>query len=96
MDVRAFGGYYGQTASLPYASGFGLLVSASGEPVRFPACRALFIEGKDPAGKDYLTVELSDAPGQHSTATNLAGNTLIPISCTAIISGTVNGVFILY
>lgn len=96
MDVRAFGGYYGYTAALPYGSGFGIPVNGSGTLTRFPACRAIFIEAKDPAGKDYLTVELSDAPGQHSTATNLAGNTLIPISCTAVISGTVNGVFILY
>lgn len=94
MDVRAFGSVYGQTASLPYGSGFGWL-PASGQK-NFAACRAIFIESKSTSGKDYLTVELSDAPGQRSTAVNLEGNTLIPISCTALISGSVQGVFVLY
>ena len=96
MDLRAFGGTYPYRGEVPYTSGFGIPVNGSGTLTRFPSCRAIFIEAKETAGKDYLTVELSDAPGQHATATNLAGNTLIPISCTAIISGTVNGVFILY
>jgi hypothetical protein len=78
MDIRAFGSIYGQTASLPYASGFGWAPAAG--RVDFPSCRAVFI----------------DAPGQVSTAINLEGNTLIPISCTALISGSVQGVFVLY
>lgn len=94
MDVRAFGSVYGQTASLPYASGFGW--APAGGRKNFAACRAIFIEAKATAGKDYLTMELSDAPGQNSTAINLEGNTLIPISCTALISGSVQGVFVLY
>jgi hypothetical protein len=94
MDIRAFGSIYGQTASLPYASGFGWAPGAG--RVDFPSCRAVFIEAKATAGKDYLAVELSDAPGQVSTAINLEGNTLIPISCTALISGSVQGVFVLY
>jgi hypothetical protein len=94
MDVRAFGSYYGQTAELPYASGFGY-VAASGIK-RFPACRALFIEADANQNKGYLALELTDAPGQILTADNLAGNQLVPISCTAVISGNLPAVFILY
>jgi hypothetical protein len=85
---------YGQTASLPYASGFAW-APADGRK-NFATCRAIFIEDDGAGTKGYLTVELSDAPGQHSTATNLTGNSLIPIACTAMISGNVNGVFVLY
>ena len=94
MDVRAFGSYYGQTAELPYASGFGY-VAASGIK-RFPACRALFIEADVNQNKGYLALELTDAPGQILTADNLTGNQLVPISCTAVISGNLPAVFILY
>lgn len=94
MDIRAFGSVYGQTSMLPYASGFGW-DPAQGRK-NFPTCRAIFIEAKATSAKDYLTVELSDAPGQQSTAINLEGNTLIPIACTAMISGSVEGVFVLY
>ena len=94
MDVRAFGSVYGQTATLPYSSGFGL--NPNGTRVNFPACRAIFIEEDPNANKAYLTVEMADAPGQQASATNLTGNQLIPISCTAIISGNSPGVFVLY
>ena len=94
MDVRAFGSVYGQTAALPYSSGFG--VNPNGSRVNFPACRAIFIEEDPNAAKGYLTVELADAPGQQASAANLTGNQLIPISCTAIISGNSPGVFVLY
>lgn len=94
MDIRAFGSVYGQTSMLPYASGFGW-APAQGRK-NFATCRAIFIESKASNSKDYLTVELSDAPGQHSTATNLAGDIIVPIACTALISGSVNGVFVLY
>lgn len=94
MDIRAFGSVYGQSASLPYASGFGW-APAQGRK-NFATCRAIFIEAKASSSKDYLTVELSDARGQQSTAINLEGNTLIPIACTALISGSVQGVFVLY
>jgi hypothetical protein len=94
MDVRAFGSYYGQTSQLPYASGFGY-VAASGIK-RFPACRALFIEADANQNKGYLALELTDAPGQILTADNLIGNQLIAISCTAVISGNLPAVFILY
>lgn len=94
MDVRAFGSVYGQTASLPYGSGFGWLPSQG--RVNFPACRAIFIQSKSNAAKDRLVVELADAPGQESAADNLAGDQLFPLACTALISGTVDGVFVLY
>jgi hypothetical protein len=94
VDVRAFGSVYGQTAALPYSSGFGY-IPASGR-VNFPACRAVFIQADTNANKLYLSVELTDAPGQVSTASNLQGDQLIPISCTAIISGNSPGVFVLY
>jgi hypothetical protein len=94
MDIRAFGSVYGQTSSLPYASGFGWAPAAGRK--NFPTCRAIFIEAKPTSSKDYLTVELSDAPGQDATAINLEGNSLIPIACTALISGSVQGVFVLY
>lgn len=95
MDVRALGAYYGQTAALPYTSGFGYVPSGNG-PKYFPACRALFIQAKASNDKGSLTVELTDAPGQRATAINLQGDQLVPISCTAIISGDVDGVFVLY
>lgn len=94
MDVRAFGSVYGQTATLPYSSGFGF--NPNGERVNFPACRAVFIEEDANANKAYLCVELADAPGQEACATNLVGNQVIPISCTAIISGSSPGIFVLY
>ncbi len=94
MDIKAFGSIYGQSASLPYASGFGW--EPAGGRVNFPCCRAIFIEAKASGGKDYLSVELADAKGQVSTAINLEGNTIIPISCTALVSGSVEGVFVLY
>lgn len=94
MDVRAFGSYYGQTSMLPYASGFGYGLNNGLK--RFPACRAIFIEADANLNKGYVAVELADAPGQVAVATNLQGNQLIPISCTAIISGNLPGVFVLY
>ena len=94
MDIRAFGSYYGQTAQLPYASGFGHAPSAGLK--RFPAYRAIFIESTSNNSKGYLTVEMADAPGQPATAFNLEGNQLIPLSCTAVLSGSVAAVFVLY
>lgn len=94
MDIRAFGSVFGQTSMLPYGSGFGW--SPAQGRKNFATCRAIFIEAKSTSSKDYLTVELSDAPGQQATAVNLDGNDLVPIACTALISGSVNGVFVLY
>jgi hypothetical protein len=64
--------------------------------IRFSTCRAIFIEAKSGGAGGYLAVELSDAPGQVAAAGNLKGDQLLPLSCTAIISGDVTGVFILY
>jgi hypothetical protein len=96
MDIRAFGSYYGQTAQLPYASGFGVPLSGTMQTVNFAACRALFVEADANQNKGYLAVELTDAPGQVASAVELAGNQIFPISCTAIISGNLPGVFVLY
>lgn len=95
MDVRAFGSIYGQTASLPYTSGFGVALSGNGR-VNFPACRAIFIQARSNSSKGYLAVELSDAPGQVAVAGNLTGDVLYPLSCTALVSGDIEGVFVLY
>lgn len=94
MDIRAFGSVYGQTSVLPYGSGF-LWRPADGQK-NFACCRAIYIEAKSTSSKDTLTVELTDAPGQPAKAENIDGNLLIPISCTALISGTVQGVWALY
>lgn len=94
MDIRAFGSVYGQTSSLPYASGF-YWVPADGQK-KFACCRAIFIEARSSSAKASLTVELADAPGQQIHADNLAGDQLVPISCTALISGSVQGVWALY
>ncbi len=94
MDIRAFGSVYGQTSQLPYASGFSWKPSDGRK--NFATCRGIFIESKPSSSKDYLTVELSDAPGQEATALNLGGDQLLPIACTALISGSVNAVFVLY
>ena len=96
MNVRAFGGYFGQTATLPYASGFGVSLSGDMQQINFPACRGIFLEADPNQNKGYLTVELADAPGQQATAIELQGNQLFPISCTAVISGNLPGLFILY
>ena len=94
MDVRAFGSIYGQTSSLPFTSGFEW-TPAQGRK-NFPACRAIFIESNATPGTEYLSAQLSDAPGQTSTVDHLQGNILIPISCTALVSGSVHGVHVLY
>lgn len=94
MDVKAFGSVYGQTSSLPYGSGFEWL-PASGRK-NFPVCRGIFIEPKANTSKDSLVVELADAPNQQFLLDNLSGDQLLPLACTALTSGTVNAVFVLY
>lgn len=93
MDIRAFGSIYGQTSSLPYASGF-KWVPADGEK-RFPACRALFIQNGGGSNKT-LALEFADAPGQVCQNDHLNGDFICPISTTALISGTVTNVMVLY
>lgn len=97
MDLRAFGSTYPYRGEVPYTSGFGIVPpAAGGTPVRFSTCRALFIESKSNGAGGYLAVEFSDAPGQVVAAGNLKGDQLFPLSCTAIVSGDVAGVFVLY
>ena len=98
MDLRAFGGIYPYRGEVPYTSGFGIVPpgSGNGSSVHFAACRAIYIISKSSGSGGYLTVELSDAPGQYARADNLKGDSIIPISCTAVHSGDVDGVFILY
>ena len=97
MDLRAFGSTYPYRGEVPYTSGFGIVPpTPRGTPIRFSTCRAIFIEAKSGGAGGYLAVELSDAPGQVAAAGNLKGDQLLPLSCTAIISGDVTGVFILY
>jgi len=98
MDLRAFGGVYPYRGEVPYTSGFGFVPSPSGDggSINFAACRALFIMSKSGGAGGSLTVELSDAPGQYARAENLKGDMLVPISCTAVHSGDIGGVFVLY
>lgn len=93
MDVRAFGSIYGQTASLPYTSGF-KWIPADGR-VNFPSCRALFIQNGGGNNKT-LALEFSDAPGQVCQNDHLNGDFICPISATALISGNVTNVMVLY
>lgn len=94
MDIRAFGSVYGQTSSLPYASGFGWAPSSGVK--RFPTCRAIFVDQKSDNAKGYLAVELSDAPGQVFRGEHIDGGVIYPIACTALLSGTVQGCVVLY
>lgn len=95
MDVRAFGSLYGQSASLPYASGF--RVNASGTDTTFPACRGVFIESKNKSVDHSLCVILADSPGTPLTFDHIRTDILLPISITNV-SGisTVEHAFILY
>jgi hypothetical protein len=95
MDVRAFGSYYGQTASLPYASGF--LVNASGTNTNFAACRGIYIESANKSTDKVLVVTLADAPGTPMTFQHIRTDTHLPISITSI-SGisTVDHVYVMY
>ena len=93
MDVRAFGSVYGQTASLPYSSGF-KWTPADGEK-HFPACRALFIQNGGGSNKS-ISVEFADAPGQICANDHLNGDFICPISVTALLSGNVTNIVVLY
>lgn len=94
MDVRAFGGYYGFSASLPYSSG--LKVTASGQSTNFPACRAVYID--DGNSSHDLQVVFTDAPNTPITLTKVTANALLPISITTISGAqtTVPSVIVLY
>jgi hypothetical protein len=93
VDVRAFGSVYGQTAALPYSSGFKWIPSDGYK--KFPACRALFIQNGGGANKS-LALEFTDAPGQICDNDHLNGDFICPLSATALISGNVTNVIVLY
>lgn len=94
MDVRAFGGVYGQTASLPYASGF--LVNASGTDVNFAACRAVYVESANKSTDKTLVVVLADSR-EPITFSHIRTDVLLPISITQISgTSTVDHCYVLY
>jgi hypothetical protein len=92
MDIRAFGSVFGQTASLPYASGF-VWTPASG-PKSFSTCRALFVVGTG-VGQDFY-VELNDMPGQYIRGTSATDNYLVPLAATSLSGGTISSIDVLY
>lgn len=95
MDVRAFGSYYGFSASLPYASGF--MVNASGTNEFFPACRGIFVENKNKNVDAILTVTLADSPGSPLTLSHIRNDVHLPISITSISgTSTVEHVYVFY
>ena len=94
MDVRAFGAYYGQTASLPYASGF--LLNASGVNATFAACRAIYVETANRNVDKQLTVTLADTKAP-ITFNHIRDNGILPISIVSISgSTTVDLVYVFY
>jgi hypothetical protein len=73
------------------------LAAISGKVVLIFLRVALFLLSNIvPQNKGYLSVEMSDAPGQTARAGNLVGDELYPLSCTALLSGSIGGVFVLY
>lgn len=96
MDVRAFGSVYGQSSSLPYASGYQVVPSGDMGRVNFPASRGFFIEAKSNNSKGYLSVVMTDSPAESIHINNIDGNIFMPLSITAILSGTVNHCVVLF
>jgi hypothetical protein len=89
MDIRAFGSYYGQSATLPYASGF---VVASATSRNFGTAR-----GFCTLSQGSVQVEFSDSQGQTVLLSGLAANTLIPFAITSISGvGTTASIIVLY
>jgi hypothetical protein len=89
MDIRAFGSYYGQSATLPYASGF---VVASATSRNFGTAR-----GFCTLSQGSVQVEFSDSQGQTVLLSGLAANTLIPFAITSISGvGTTASTIVLY
>ena len=94
MDVRAFGSTYGQTASLPYTSGF--LVNASGTNATFAACRAIYVESANKSTDRTLVVTFADSK-QPITFSHIRTDVLLPISITQISgTSTVEHCYVLY
>jgi hypothetical protein len=97
MDLRAFGGVYPYRAEVPYASGFvHIPESAGASGIVFSTCRALFIESKANGAGGFLSLVLNDAPGQYLRIDNIKGDSVLPIACTAIASGDVSEVVVLF
>jgi hypothetical protein len=97
VDAKVFGATYPYTGALPYASGFVHYPTDNGSNrVDCAASRALFVESRAGGGGGYICVELSDAPGQNIRIEELKGDMVLPISCTAVISGDITEVLVLY
>lgn len=100
MDARVFGSTYPFVGTLPFASGHVHFPTDDGSNRKdFASCRAIFIESVVGGGGQeggYLAVEMADAPGQSIRIEELKGDTILPISCTAVISGDVTEVLLLY
>jgi hypothetical protein len=97
MDLRAFGGVYAYRAEVPYASGFVHTPTSTGASgIVFSTCRALFIESKPTGAGSFISLELNDAPGQYLRIDHIKGDTILPIACTAIASGDVSEVVVLF
>jgi hypothetical protein len=95
MDVKAFGSYYGQSATLPYASGF---VVASGTNANFPSCRALYTQASSSTAAYKLVIVPADGgPTSAITLNSVRSDQLIPLSCTTISgTSTIDSVVVLY
>jgi len=95
MDIRALGGVYAQTATVPYASGY-YIIPASGTK-RFAACRAIYVPAKANKDPGVIVAEMADMPGQVIVVNNITGDVIYPVSLT-MVSGTstVDGVIALY
>jgi len=93
MDVRAFGSTYGQTASLPYASGFRV---NAGTSVNFAACRGVYVETANKNADKTLVVVLADSKNP-ITFSHIRTDVLLPISITQISgTSTVDHCYVLY
>lgn len=94
MDVRAFGGIYGQYATLPYASGFS--VTPPGNSVNFAACRAIYVESANKNADKTLVVCLADSASP-ITFNHIRTDVLLPISATQISgTSTIDHCYVLY
>lgn len=101
MDIRAFGSYYGQSATLPYGSGFHIVTSGNMSRVNFPACRGILVEhlsggGGGGGNSSKVTLVLTDSQGQVTPFEHITSTTLLPFSCTAVVSGTSAHCVVLY
>jgi hypothetical protein len=92
MDIRAFGSVFGQTSSLPYASGF-VWTPAQG-PKSFSTSRAIFVVASG-VEQDFY-VQLNDMPGQYIRGTNFNSNYLCPLAVTALSGGTIPAICVFF